>query len=88
MDAMAIVREFGKHSLFITITCNPKWPEITTALLTGQRPEDQPDLMARVFHVKLARIVKDLTKDGVFGKANTFLRDIEFQKRGELNKFL
>ena len=84
MDAMAIVRAFGKPTLFITITCNPKWPEITAALLPGQRPEDRPDLVARVFHVKLARIVKDLTKDGVFGKASAFLRVIEFQKRGEL----
>ena len=74
----------GKPTLFITITCNPKWPEITAALLPGQRPKDRPDLVALVFHVKLSRIIKDLTKDGVFGKASAFLRVIEFQKRGEL----
>ena len=83
MDAMAIVRVFGKPTLFITITCNPKWPEIANALLPGQKPEDRPDIVARVFHLKLARIVKDLTKDGVFGKACAFMRVIEFQKRGE-----
>jgi hypothetical protein len=27
-DSMAIVREFGKPDLFITVTCNPKWPEL------------------------------------------------------------
>ncbi|TKR70673.1 hypothetical protein L596_022667 [Steinernema carpocapsae] len=27
-DAMAIVTEFGAPDLFITFTCNPKWPEI------------------------------------------------------------
>ena len=83
MDAMAIVRVFGKPTLFVTITCNPKWPEIADALLPGQKPEDRPDLVARVFHQKLKRIVKDITKDGVFGKASANMRVIEFQKRGE-----
>ena len=35
-DGMAIVRVFGKPDLFITITCNPKWPEIQNALFIGQ----------------------------------------------------
>lgn len=34
-DAMAIVREHGKPDLFITMTCNPNWPEIQEALLPG-----------------------------------------------------
>ena len=37
-NAMAIVRKFGKPSLFITFTCNPNWREITENL----RPGDQP----------------------------------------------
>jgi len=32
-DAMARVRKFGKSDLFITFTYNPKWKEITDALL-------------------------------------------------------
>ncbi|PKK57669.1 hypothetical protein RhiirC2_797622 [Rhizophagus irregularis] len=32
-DAITIVRVFGKPDLFITITYNPKWPEIQNALL-------------------------------------------------------
>ena len=84
MDAMAIVRRFGKPTLFVTITCNPRWPEIVDALLPGQQPEDRPDLVARVFHEKLGRIVDNLTKDGVFGKAAAFMSVIEFQKRGKL----
>jgi hypothetical protein len=27
-DAMTYVRKFGRSDLFITFTCNPKWPEI------------------------------------------------------------
>ena len=81
---MAIVRAFGKPTLFITVTCNPKWPEIANALLPGQKPEDRPDLVARVFHMKLERLVKEVTKDGIFGKTSAFMRVIEFQKRGRL----
>ena len=81
---MAIVRTFGKPTLFITVTCNPRWPDITNALLPGQRPEDRPDLVARVFRLKLRRIMDDLTNDGVFGKVSAYMSVIEFQKRGTL----
>ena len=82
MDAMAIVQVHGKPTLFITITCNPRWPEILAALLPGQRPEDRPDLVARVFSIKLARMKKDIIKDGIFGRPCAFMDVIEFQKRG------
>ncbi|CAD6226373.1 GSCOCG00011892001-RA-CDS, partial [Cotesia congregata] len=29
-DALTFVREYGRPCLFITFTCNPKWPEITS----------------------------------------------------------
>jgi hypothetical protein len=35
-DAMAMVRAYGKPDLFVTVTCNPKWQEITRELLPGQ----------------------------------------------------
>jgi hypothetical protein len=35
LDAMAIVRAFGKPDLFITMTCNPKWEDITSNLIDG-----------------------------------------------------
>lgn len=50
---MAIVRAFGKPDLFITFTCNPKWPEILAELEEGQVPNDRPDLIARVFYMKV-----------------------------------
>jgi len=52
-DAMAGVRKFGKPDLFVTFTCNPKWKEITDALLPGQTAKDCPDLVTRVFYLKL-----------------------------------
>ncbi|SCZ94200.1 BZ3500_MvSof-1268-A1-R1_Chr12-2g03749 [Microbotryum saponariae] len=56
-DAMACVVKYGKPSLFITVTCNPEWPEIKAAL----GPSDQaPDLIARVFEAKLNRLCDDI----------------------------
>ena len=50
-DGMAIVRSLGKPSLFVTVTCKPAWEEVTRTLLPGQRPEDRPDVVARVFRL-------------------------------------
>jgi hypothetical protein len=36
MDAMALVRKFGKPDIFLTMTCNPNWDEIRRELLPGQ----------------------------------------------------
>ena len=51
-DAMAIVREYGKPDFFITMTCNPNWPEIKDFLLPGQNAQDNPTLVVRVFKLK------------------------------------
>ena len=80
-DAMAIVREFGKPDLFITVTCNPKWPEIKKELLPNQKASDRPDLIARVFKLKLGAITHDLFARGVLGKVIANVHVIEFQKR-------
>ena len=53
LDAMAIVRKTGKPDYFITMTANPPWPEVTAALRPGEKAHDRPDLMARVFYLKM-----------------------------------
>ena len=80
-DAMAIVRELGKPDLFITFTCNPSWEEITRELLNGQTWSDRPDLIARVFQMKINALMDDL-KHGVLGKVKGYVWVIEWQKRG------
>ena len=52
-DAMAIVRHFNKPDLFITFTCNLMWREILDDLFDGQKPHDRPDVIGRVFKIKL-----------------------------------
>jgi len=81
-DAMAIVRKFGKPDLFVTMTCNPKWQEITENLPAHDRVENRPDLVARVFKLKLSSLLEDIVKKEVFGKLIAKVHVIEFQKRG------
>jgi hypothetical protein len=45
--------------MFITFTCNPKWQEIADALkfVPGQRPDARPDIVSRVFRLKVDELV-------------------------------
>ncbi len=81
-DSMAIVRKFGKPDLFLTMTCNQKWREITENLLPGQEPADRPDLVVRVFNQKVKFLLNIITKKAFFGVCTGWVYTIEFQKRG------
>jgi len=81
-DAMAIVRRYGKPHLFIAFTCNAKWPEIQSSLLDSQTANDRPDIVCRVFHLKLNNLLKDIVKNQIFGRVLAYVQTIEFQKRG------
>ena len=81
-DSMAIARYFKKVDIFLTMTTNPEWPEITQELLPGQTAYDRPDLVARVFEMKKKAVLEYITKHGVFGKTVAHVYTIEFQKRG------
>ena len=81
-DAMALVAKIGKPDLFLTFTCNPKWPEIVQNLLPGQAPCDRPDLVSRVFRLKLEALKQDIFKHGVLGRTIAHVYVVEFQKRG------
>ncbi|GBP55861.1 hypothetical protein EVAR_89685_1 [Eumeta japonica] len=82
-DAFTYVRNYGRPDLFITMTCNPAWPEITTELMPGQNSTDRHDLTARVFKIKVQKLVALLTKGKIFGDVKCFMYSIEWQKRKE-----
>ena len=69
LDAMAVCKYFGFPDLFITFTCNPKWPEITRYLeprnLTA---DDRPEIIGRLFKGKLDSLMLDLTDKQLLGK--------------------
>jgi hypothetical protein len=94
-DAMTIVRKIGRPDYFITFTANPQWPEVRKALeQCGQRdPSSRPDLVARIFLLRLKALLADLTdcksvasvgtsSRNVLGKVLGFTWVVEFQKRG------
>ncbi|RCN27829.1 hypothetical protein ANCCAN_26434 [Ancylostoma caninum] len=81
-DSMALVRRFGKPDLFITFTCNPNWDEITRNLQPSNKVLDEPDLVDRVFHLKLKELIDDLKKKEYLGRILAYTYVIEFQKRG------
>ncbi|PIC11538.1 hypothetical protein B9Z55_029018 [Caenorhabditis nigoni] len=64
------------------MTCNPRWKEIQEALLPGQEPVDRPDIVSRVFKLKLEELKKDLFVKNIFGEVAAWIYVIEFQKRG------
>ena len=80
-DALAIVREHGRPDYFVTITANPAWPEIADNLAPGEHAVNRPDLVARVFALKLKALLLDLTEHGALGVIVAYCWTIEFQKR-------
>nr|XP_047138530.1 uncharacterized protein LOC124814662 [Hydra vulgaris] len=76
-DAMAVIKKYGKPDLFITFTCNPKWREIVENLNPGQTANDRPDLVCRVFKMKLKFFLEDIFKHGVLGKVVSHVQVIE-----------
>ncbi|KAG7532765.1 Nucleic acid-binding OB-fold [Arabidopsis thaliana x Arabidopsis arenosa] len=82
-DAMAICKHYGFPDLFITFTCNPKWPEITRYCeARGLTSDDRPDIVARIFKIKLDSLMQDLTEKKMLGKTEASMYIVEFQKRG------
>ncbi|XP_024006604.1 uncharacterized protein LOC112083106 [Eutrema salsugineum] len=83
LDAMTTCQHFGFPDLFITFTCNPKWPEITRHLKRHNlKQDDRPDICTRVFKMKLDDLMHRLTKENVLGVVKAAIYTIEFQKRG------
>ncbi|KAM3202438.1 hypothetical protein P3L10_030062 [Capsicum annuum] len=82
-NAMAICKWAGYPDLFITFTCNPKWPEIQRFVISkGLNPEDRPNILSRVFKIKLDHLIKNLRGNKFFEEVKSVIYTIEFQKRG------
>ncbi|PIC42011.1 hypothetical protein B9Z55_009225 [Caenorhabditis nigoni] len=81
-DAMSVVSKYGKPDYFITMTCNPYWEEIQEHLEEDQTATDRPDIVARVFQMKVNEFRDDIVKKEIFGQVQAYIFVIEFQKRG------
>ncbi|XP_052113810.1 uncharacterized protein LOC107474714 [Arachis duranensis] len=79
-DTFTVCKYFGYPNFFVTVTCNPEWNEIKKLLKrTGLRADDRPNIISRVFEIKLNQLIKDFKDDGC---------TIEFQKRGLLHSHI
>jgi hypothetical protein len=82
LNAMALPRRFGKPDLFITMTANPNWEEIHCQIPQHSDWQNHPDIVARVFMIKVASLVSDIKERHIFGPAAAIVWRIEWQKRG------
>ena len=82
LDSIALYQRFGHPHIFLTMTCNPNWPEIQENLNKGETALDQSDLVSRVFKLKKQQLIRDLGSEMIFGKLIARTHSIEFQKRG------
>ena len=90
-NGLVIVSEKGAPHLFITMTCNKNWPEITEMLLPGQEAYDRPDITCQVFHERLKVFIAKLRSQQYFKddpkvkskhKIEYMMYVIEYQERG------
>jgi hypothetical protein len=59
-DAMDVCHWVGYPNLFLTFTCNAKWPEIQYMVdesMLRQKPADRVDVVIRVFMIKLRELL-------------------------------
>ncbi|XP_076950681.1 uncharacterized protein LOC143623726 [Bidens hawaiensis] len=83
LDAMTLCKWYGYPDFFITVTCNPKWAEVQRFLKdTTLNADDRPDILCRMFKIKLDSLIKDLKENHVLGKLQAVVYTVEFQKRG------
>jgi hypothetical protein len=68
-DAMTICRWIGYPNLFVTFTCNSKWPKIQNIideLDKKQKPADRAEVVVRVFMIKLKQLMRDTSQRIIF----------------------
>lgn len=68
-DALAVCRYIGHPDVFLTMTTNPIWHEIQEMmkLIPPCTAQNSPDVIARVFKLKLEQLIDDIKKNKYFG---------------------
>jgi hypothetical protein len=70
-DTMVICHWIGYPNLFVTFTCNSKWPEIQNMideLDKKQKLADRAEFVVRVFMIKLKQLLRDISQGIIFGE--------------------
>ena len=83
-NALQLISNLGCPHVFLTITCNPTWPEIQSQLLEGQTAFNRFDITVPVFKARLDMICANIRNGKYFhgSKISYELHVIEYQYRG------
>ena len=65
-NALVLVSEYGCLHVFLTLTCNPEWPEIQSQLINGQTAFDCPDVTVPVFKSRLDKFKTNIRNGKYF----------------------
>jgi hypothetical protein len=82
---MAIVQSKGILDVFVTFTCNSNWHEIVVKFEPNQTASNCPNLVTRVFQMKVKALLKGVAKIGWFAKVIGNIWTRKYQKRGLLH---
>ncbi len=83
-NALVLVSEYGCLHVFLTLTCNPEWPEIQSKLINGQTAFDCPDVTVPVSKSRLDKFKTNI-RNGKYFKSREviyIIHVIEYQYRG------
>jgi hypothetical protein len=83
LDSLAIVSEFGKPTVFITLTFNERWPELEERLFPGQGAFDAFYIVDIIFKARLRAFIYNLKNGKYFSGRRTIylMHVIEYQNR-------
>jgi hypothetical protein len=79
---MMLPTHCGFPDLFLTMTCNPRWPEIVDNVPPGADASLYVDVVARVFYAKWRALLHDIVISQIFGPVLAFCWRVEWQFRG------
>ncbi len=69
MNALMLVSEYGYPHIFLTLTCNPEWPEIQSQLINGQTAFERPDVTVPVFKSRLDKFKANIRNGNISNRA-------------------
>ncbi|KAL8115589.1 hypothetical protein AgCh_022185 [Apium graveolens] len=71
-DALAVCRHVGHPDIFLTMTSNPFWDEIQKMMVfvPGCITANCPDIVSRLFRLKLEQLMTDIKSKAYFGVCN------------------
>src|SRR6266536_5347383 len=72
-DLIILIRYFNNPDLFVIFTANPRWKKVTDALFPNQTYIDRPDIIVRVFRVRLKRLIHFIRVEAAFGPYRAYV---------------